>query len=124
MNIQQTRGHPTSFAAISIPSSPRPAIFMMQFEVPRQHQSGPKEDAKCIMPQMLHESPSNTPETVQESPSSAESPAAATSTDHWQTFSFDFGANGECLACGYQYSSVDELADHQRFDHGLAEVII
>lgn len=30
---------------------------------------------------------------------------------------------GECLACGYKYTAVEELADHQRVNHGLAEVI-
>ncbi|KXS93579.1 hypothetical protein AC578_990 [Pseudocercospora eumusae] len=30
----------------------------------------------------------------------------------------------ECLACGYRYLSVEQLADHQRIYHGLAEVII
>jgi hypothetical protein len=29
----------------------------------------------------------------------------------------------ECLACGYQYTCVHELADHQRSTHGLEFVI-
>lgn len=33
------------------------------------------------------------------------------------------GCCGECLACGYRYLSVEQLADHQRISHGLADVI-
>ncbi|KAF1818081.1 uncharacterized protein K489DRAFT_385197 [Dissoconium aciculare CBS 342.82] len=32
--------------------------------------------------------------------------------------------NEGCLACGYHYTSVDDLANHQRAQHGLAEVIL
>lgn len=57
------------------------------------------------------------------SPQSQSSPASSTG-DHWaQAMSSMFGAEDECLACGYRYGSVEELADHQRIDHGLAEVI-
>lgn len=34
-----------------------------------------------------------------------------------------FGLTTECLACGYRYDSVHELADHQRMVHGMADVI-
>ncbi|KAM3420134.1 hypothetical protein BST61_g3435 [Cercospora zeina] len=34
-----------------------------------------------------------------------------------------FGLTTECLACGYRYVSVHELADHQRMVHGMADVI-
>ncbi|KXT18752.1 hypothetical protein AC579_2711 [Pseudocercospora musae] len=30
----------------------------------------------------------------------------------------------ECLACGYRYLSLEQLADHQRIHHSLAEVIL
>lgn len=57
------------------------------------------------------------------SPQSNGSPAPSTG-DHWaQAMSSMFGAEDECLACGYRYNSVEELADHQRINHGLAEVI-
>lgn len=57
------------------------------------------------------------------SPQSKGSPASSTG-DHWaQAMSSMFGADDECLACGYRYSSFEELADHQRINHGLAEVI-
>lgn len=39
------------------------------------------------------------------------------------SFSGIFGLTTECLACGYRYDTVDQLADHQRIDHGLADVI-
>ena len=32
--------------------------------------------------------------------------------------------DGECLACGYHYACMDELAHHQRTQHGLSEVIL
>jgi hypothetical protein len=32
--------------------------------------------------------------------------------------------NEGCLACGYHYTSVDDLANHQRTQHGLAEIIL
>ncbi|CZT19353.1 uncharacterized protein RCC_05201 [Ramularia collo-cygni] len=54
------------------------------------------------------------------------SPDSSSSMDdqfsHWD-LSFASMADGECLACGYRYGSVEELADHQRIDHGLADVI-
>lgn len=57
---------------------------------------------------------------------SKDSPASLSSMDdqfsHWD-LSFASMADGECLACGYRYGSVEELADHQRIDHGLADVI-
>lgn len=57
------------------------------------------------------------------SPQSKGSPAYSTG-DHWaQAMSSMFGADDECLACGYRYNSFEELADHQRINHGLAEVI-
>lgn len=57
------------------------------------------------------------------SPQSKGSPALSTG-DHWaQAMSAMFGAEDECLACGYRYGSFEELADHQRINHGLAEVI-
>lgn len=30
----------------------------------------------------------------------------------------------ECLACGCHYTCVDDLANHQRAQHGLAEIIL
>ncbi|KAK4629225.1 hypothetical protein CLAFUW4_07641 [Fulvia fulva] len=128
MDAQQSNMWKSSIAAFHIPSTP-PDTFMIKLEFPPQHQIR-QEDAKCIQPQMLHQSPSTTPEVDQRSPGnpgspgSEKSPVSSTSTDHWQSFFFDLGSNGECLACGYRYSSVDELAYHQRFEHGLADIII
>ena len=39
------------------------------------------------------------------------------------SFAGIFGLTTECLACGYRYDSVHELADHQRMVHGMADVV-
>lgn len=75
-------------------------------------------DAKIFMPP-FGRSPAQSPEE------SKGSPASSTSSDefsHWD-MSFASIADGECLACGYRYDSVEQLADHQRSEHGLADVI-
>ena len=58
-----------------------------------------------------------TPEETSGSPDSMMSSPIS----HW--IPFGLTSDGECLGCGYQYGSVEELAEHQRLDHGLAEVI-
>lgn len=76
-------------------------------------------DAKIFL-QQTKQSPAPSPEESKGSPASSTSSMEEFS--HWD-MSFASMADGECLACGYRYGSVEELADHQRIDHGLADVI-
>ncbi|KAL9527764.1 hypothetical protein SMMN14_08878 [Sphaerulina musiva] len=39
------------------------------------------------------------------------------------SFSGIFGLTTECLACGFRYDGVHDLAEHQRMVHGVADVI-
>lgn len=76
-------------------------------------------DAKMFI-QHTTQSPGASPSESKGTPDSSSSMDDQFS--HWD-LSFASMADGECLACGYRYDSVEELADHQRIDHGLADVI-
>lgn len=91
------------------------ASLMLQ---PGQQQQQP--DAKMFI-QHTNESPAASPTESKGSPASSSS-SMDDQFSHWD-LSFASMADGECLACGYRYGSVEQLADHQRIDHGLADVI-
>lgn len=77
------------------------------------------------------------------SPLSPTSPTSSSSSDHdsfshWNALgamfstgaTFGFGSGGmeeargaECLACGYRYEDLGVLAEHQRMEHGLVDVV-
>lgn len=78
-------------------------------------------DAKMFIIPHSNDSPAASPTESKGSPASSSS-SMDDQYSHWD-LSFASMADGECLACGYRYGSVEELADHQRIDHGLADVI-